>query len=91
MVTDGEVMDPSMDVTSDDVPVNEPVPTTVEFEEISHASSQVIQSEEQFDDEEQQKIEPRKAVAVLFLRRLMFQSLMSELQGLEEGKMGVDE
>ncbi|KAI3503757.1 hypothetical protein L1887_32206 [Cichorium endivia] len=51
MVTDGEVMDPSMDVTSDDVPVNEPVPTTVEFEEILHASSHVIQSEEQFDDE----------------------------------------
>ncbi|KAI3518348.1 hypothetical protein L1887_06974 [Cichorium endivia] len=47
------VMDPSMDVTSDDVPVNEPVPTTVEFEEILHASSQVIQSEEQFDDEVQ--------------------------------------
>ncbi|KAI3679387.1 hypothetical protein L2E82_51296 [Cichorium intybus] len=92
----GEVMDPSMDETSDDVPVNEPVPTTVEFEESSHASSQVIQSEEQFDDEvqspqEQQKIEPRKAVAVLFPRRLMFMSLVSELQGLEKGKMGVDE
>ncbi|KAI3782619.1 hypothetical protein L2E82_12671 [Cichorium intybus] len=46
---DGEVMDPSMDETSEDVPV----PKTVEFEESSHASSQVIQSEEQFDDEVQ--------------------------------------
>ncbi|KAI3749291.1 hypothetical protein L2E82_19898 [Cichorium intybus] len=49
----GEVMDPSMDVTSDYVPVNEPVPTTMEFEEILYASSQVIQTEEQFDDEVQ--------------------------------------
>ncbi|KAI3740232.1 hypothetical protein L2E82_30657 [Cichorium intybus] len=50
---DGEVMDPSMDVTSDYVPVNEPVPTTMEFEEILYASNQVIQTEEQFDDEVQ--------------------------------------
>ena len=49
--TDGEVMDPSMDEGSD-FPSNEDASKTVDSEECSKASSQVIQSE-QCDDEVQ--------------------------------------
>lgn len=49
---DGEVMDPSMDGTSD-VPSNENTSKAVESEECSEASSQVIQSEPCDDDEVQ--------------------------------------
>ncbi|MFS7943327.1 putative armadillo-like helical, condensin complex subunit 1 [Helianthus anomalus] len=47
---DGEVMDPSVDGTSD-VSINEKASKPLESEECSHASSQVIQSEPYDDDE----------------------------------------